>query len=159
MERRLGSLPPNFFECDVIAPGSLRDVAVLAQLNKLKESIPKMASEALEEGGNAVAQRSRELAPVDLGNLEAAHTVDTKHKGHKVIVTISVGGHVDGIDVDDYVAEMHEGSYELGPRSQAKDNATGQPVGSKFLERAVDENKDDIEATVREAVLKAVLGR
>jgi hypothetical protein len=128
----------------------------LARLNRLSAHVRREAAKALHAEGDAIKTRSQALAPVDEGNLEEAHAVDTVTKPSRVTTTISVGGIVDGVDVGDYVGFTHEGDYNLGPLSRAKAQASGQPVGPKYLERALDERKDMIADSVAEAVRKAL---
>jgi hypothetical protein len=96
-------------------------------------------------------------SPVDEGNLEAAHAVEEIKKGNeRTVIEVGVGGIVNGVDVDAYATEMHEGLYSLGPRSEAKQASNGHIVGRKFLERALDERepkmKEEIETAVSDAL-------
>lgn len=129
---------------------------VLASFQRVHDQVHRAAADALHDQGERLADRSKELAPVDKHNLEAAHHVETERHPDRVLTTISVGGVVNGVDVDEYVEFIHDGDYKLGPGSLAKATGTGQPVGPKFLDRALDERKDKIVAAVDDAVQKAV---
>lgn len=106
----------------------------------------------LRQGAKDIMEASKQMAPVDDGELEEAHEIAVvRLNKDDMEVEITVGGNVGGVDVDEYAWEQHEtltpaGDWQLGKRSQAK-NASNPPnrsVGGKFLERAVDEYEDEI---------------
>lgn len=130
--------------------------AVLARLRELSSDAHVAAAGALHAEGEAIKVRSQDFAPVDRSNLEVAHNVATQAAGGSVKTTISVGGTVDGVNVDNYAAWTHEGDYNLGPKSQAKADASGQPVGPKYLERAFREREQAIPKNVANAVAKVI---
>lgn len=48
----------------------------------------------------------------------------------------------------DYAVVMHEGTYNLGEKSLAKQQAQGVTVGPKYMERAFEENRAAFEAYI-----------
>ena len=129
-----------------------------ATLARIEREAPAVVSAALQAEGETLAAKSVALAPVDLGNLEAAHTVTTKTHGTGARTIIAVGGVVDGVDVDKYSLQMHEGSYKLGPKSAAKAASSGERVGPKFLLRAFVERQKKMQERLT-AVLRAHFNR
>ena len=106
----------------------------------------------LRQGAKDIMEASKQMAPIDDGELEEAHEIAVvRLNKDEMEVEITVGGNVGGVDVDEYAWEQHEsltpaGDWQLGPRSKAKNasNPANRPVGGKFLERAVDEYEDEI---------------
>jgi hypothetical protein len=107
------------------------------------------------QGAKDIMQASREMAPVDEGNLEEAHEITQIRLNEDYSeLEISVGGEHGGRNVDDYAMIVHEfvspfGSGtrgHIGLKSEIKDasNPPGRPVGGKFLERALDLLEDSI---------------
>jgi hypothetical protein len=119
-----------------------------------------------------VAQKAREFAPVDEGNLEQAIKVREAGGGRNELGQFerkSVEVYVDaqmpvperpGKTVGDYAYEMHEhltpaGPLQLGPKSEAKNAGSGQ-VGGKYMERAADAVAAEILNSLTDAAIKAV---
>lgn len=123
----------------------------LANLQRAAEAARRGARKAIVQEGEHVKEHSQGNAPVDLHNLENAHEVSSEADSNKIVVTVSVGGG----EVDDYALAMHEGVYNLGAGSQAKQAGSDRMVGRKFLERALDEAAPEIERAVADAVRKA----
>lgn len=92
--------------------------------------------------GAYVAVESKKRAPILTGDLEAAHrVVMTRNDASNVRVEIQVGDD----KTADYLQFIHESSYGLGPLSRKKQAANPKVrVGSKFLERAMNETEDEI---------------
>ena len=65
----------------------------------------------------------------------------------RIEATIMVGGMVGDVDVDLYAEWIHEGFYQLGPASVAKQSSTpGADVGPHFLERALQKHEHEFDA-------------
>jgi hypothetical protein len=110
---------------------------------------------------------SQQMAPVDFGRLEEAHHInDLRVNEDQMHLEIEVSGFIDGRDVADYAAEIHQtllpfgsgggpnGGPHLGPLSQEKNasNPSDRPVGGRFLERAVDLYEEEVYAKLQEAL-------
>ena len=109
------------------------------------DDLKRQARQEVIKRAREVMELSKAQAPMDLGNLEAAHRLDVRQSNsNQISINIAVGGFRGGVNVSDYAMEMHEGSYNLGPRSVAKAAANGKFVGRKYLERALEEKEGSI---------------
>jgi hypothetical protein len=128
----------------------------VAELERASTETRRDSKKVMRAGAKEILETSQQQAPVDDGELEKAHELTVvKLNRDDMEVEITVGGIVDGVDVDTYAWEMHEfqtpyGDIPLGPKSQEKNdsNPPGRFVGGKFLERAVDEHEEGIVAAV-----------
>lgn len=104
------------------------------------------AKKVLNVYAKQIMAASQQMAPIDTGDLEAAHDIRQVSLNQDYTgIDIEVGGYAGGRDVSEYAWIMHEllapfgaGFYNLGPKSVLKDstNPPDRPVGGKFLERA-----------------------
>lgn len=118
--------------------------SLLAKLSQTGERAVRGVSEEIKEGAKDIQDLARLQAPVDEGNLEDAIKVEVDRSGingriQAYVYVDSDQDTGDGRTVGEYSNYMHEGTYNLGPRSQIKQSAAGVVVGRKFLERAVDD--------------------
>lgn len=119
------------------------------------DSLKRDARAEVRQAAREIMEQSRKYAPVDKGNLEAAHNLRTRRSNSSSLeIDISVGGSVGGVNVSRYAMLMHEGEYNIGALSQAKADALGVFVGPKFLERAMEEGEPKV---IR--ALEKLLGR
>lgn len=133
-----------------LSPKTLGDIWTNADRNTRRE-----ANQEFREQIEIIKEISKEQVPVDDGQLEEAHRVVQRQSNqHKLGLTVEVGGHVDDVNTDLYVLRIHEGEYNLGPNSKAKQAGTDRVVGRKFLERAFEERIDDLISAISK-----VLGR
>lgn len=124
-----------------------------------------------------IAEKARENAPVDHGDLEKAIKVretgggrndlgQFARKGVEVYVDGTLPAHDSkgrerpGKTVADYMWEMHEhltpaGPLQLGPKSQEKDGGSGK-VGGKYLERAADDVEKEMLGSLTAACQAAI---
>lgn len=115
------------------------------------------AFKAMREETHKIKDISVEQAPVDTGELEAAHkVVINRNQTDKAHYTIRVGGVVNGVDVDAYAYAIHEGIgwWKLGPKSIQKQGTVSRMVGQSFLRRALAERQDDLIRAVYNAAHK-----
>jgi hypothetical protein len=128
------------------------------QLSHAADRVKDGARKQLHRAGNAVEREARLNAPVDEHNLEQSikKQIDYGFRG-RLQIQVVMGGFVNGVNVDEYAVEIHE-NYESrspGPGTIAKREANpGRYVGGKFLERALEENRDKIERGMFTAVMK-----
>lgn len=112
----------------------------------------------MRDEAEKIVEKARSNAPVDKHNLEQAIKMREIRGGRDPLsgkfararFEIYIDGTIednDGKPVSEYAMIMHEelapygaGFYNLGPASQAK-ASSGNDVGGKFLERAVDERR------------------
>lgn len=78
--------------------------------------------------------------PVDLGGLEKSFSTKIIEAATKDSVVGEVFIATNALAAD-YAIFMHEMEYELGLKSQEKQDASDVDVGRKYLERALDENE------------------
>lgn len=110
----------------------------------------------MRAGAKEVLEASRQMAPIDDGELEAAHELQVvRLNKDDITIEITVGGVVNDVNVDNYAWIQHErlepfGDLRLGPRSRQKDmsNPPNRRVGGKFLERAIEEIEPEIVAAL-----------
>lgn len=115
---------------------------------------------AMREETYRIKEISVKQAPVDTGELEAAHQVKI-HRNHtdKAHYNIVVSGVINGVNVDDYARVIHEGIgwYHLGDKSKIKQGQVAPlRVGEKFLERALADNETNIIRAVHAAMYQGM---
>ena len=119
---------------------------------ELEQSSAKTRRESKKEFrrmAETILQTSRDGAPIDEGDLEKAHHIQTiRLSKDNIALELSVGGMVGDTDVSVYAMLMHEGDYNLGLRSQQKEAAGSTEVGPFFMDRAADEHIDDLMAII-----------
>lgn len=136
---------------DTLSPAAAR----WARANGIfKGSILKVMMAA----GLTVAKGSADRAPYKDGPLEDSHKAEVIASGkERIRIEVSAGGSVNGVNVDDYVIEMHESNYNLGEASMRKQAANPAiRVGRKFMERSLEDNEDDIIKAIEDAILKEI---
>jgi hypothetical protein len=112
---------------------------VLSTLSAVDKRMTEAAQDEFNSGAMQIQAAARQFAPVDHGDLEAAIKVSDPVRSGSNAVSRTIYIDTNGLtrtDVADYAPVMHEGSYKLGPKSQAKAAALGVMVGPKFLTRA-----------------------
>lgn len=129
------------------------------RIDRAGENSRSKMSKLLREGAEDIAQRAREYAPIDHGNLEKAIEVeplggerDYRGRFTKISYVVQVNPEATGFKGEPllpYAYEMHEhqtpngGKYKLGERSLQKDGGRGV-VGGGYMERAVDDIENDL---------------
>jgi hypothetical protein len=118
----------------------------------------------MREGAERIKEKSQQYVPVDTHNLEKAHKIipGLTRAGYTSL-SVEVSGYGEGSqrdrDVSSYASIIHEmydiyvasGQWHPSEGTIAK-MGFGVHVGSKFLERAVDEIKPSIIADCRKAI-------
>ncbi|MEG0062979.1 MAG: HK97 gp10 family phage protein [Pseudomonas sp.] len=140
---------------------------VMARISRSEKRVMDGSLSALRAMAELVATEARLNAPVDTGELEnAISTIEDRtrnSKGQFGQVTIRVGVDTSKLKLEDhkgydYSIPMHEGTYNLGPKSQAKQDAQGNIVGPKYLERALRDNEKKVKDSVAKAVEQGAKG-
>jgi len=137
--------------------------AIVAKLTQIGEHAEKRGAEALRKGAHEIRNRARAYAPLEHGGLEHAIQVYSDRSGinrrrvYYVYIDpdmpeLDAGGKPTSRKVGRYMMMMHEGSYNLGKRSLAKEASSGVSVGPKFLERAADEVIDKLNQAVAQHI-------
>jgi hypothetical protein len=132
--------------------------ALIAALSQTGQKAERGVADVMRKGAKEIQDLARRQAPRDTGNLEKAIKVEEDRSGKNGRVQVYV--YVDGSEadengrpIDEYAMQMHEGQYNLGDKSRAKQAAdAGAIVGNKFLERAVDKIGPSLTRKVSDAV-------
>lgn len=130
---------------------------VLAMLRNVAEIVPANARKAMHRGADFIVKEAKLNAPVDKHNLEESIHKEATYTGRRgrLSIILAAGGTVNGVNVDNYVMEVHENydSRRPGPRTLDKMAANpGRKIGAKFLERAVRDAEDKLRKQIIEAV-------
>lgn len=139
----------------------------LVNLRRTEQRTHKRLLRLMRRGAEDIRDLSREYAPVDEGNLEEAIEV-----GESVENFMGRSRNVEFVGVNPdklgegftkykyrYDIAMHEGSYNLGPLSQAKAQASGKQVGPKYLTRAWKELEPDLIAKAERIAAETARGK
>ena len=136
--------------------------ALQSRLENAVQRSSRGAREALKRGAHKVLERAQGQSPELYGNLaDAIQLEKVRDDKRRVAFQVSVdGSHAAGSKdqktVGEYVEPRHEGTYNLGARSLAKQSANGLVVGRGFLSRALDDLREEIEKDVAANALKGV---
>jgi HK97 gp10 family phage protein len=129
-----------------------------ASLRKLSSKLKKMGVDVNAAARRGVIKATKNLmdesitrSPVDEGDLENSHQMEIEGRGTKTSGTVYIP---DDSPAGVYAEWIHEGTYNLGPGSLAKQAGQSEGVGPKFMERAFDEGKDDREQMVFDEIRK-----
>jgi hypothetical protein len=133
-----------------------------ARMLQVHGRIVRAVNDAIELEAKGVQEKARLMAPREFGALESAIKLVSSRQRRQW--TVYVDGDVRRDPrkrkpgtVADYLREMHDGSYPLGPESRRKDETSPYRVGPKFIERALARQIRDgamrrIEAAARRAL-------
>jgi hypothetical protein len=129
-----------------------------ALLKSNARKVPERARKVMHSASDKIVEEARLNAPVDDAELEDSIHKEVSYTGRgRLVIHVIAGGVVRGVNVDRYAAEIHENyeSYTPGPGTVAKRQANpGRYVGSKFLQRAVDDHKEKLLKVMVDAVVK-----
>ena len=140
---------------------------VMARISRSEKRVMDGSLSALRAMAELVRDEARLNAPIDTGDLEGAiETFEDRtrnSKGQFGQVTIRVGVDTSKLKLEDhagydYSIPMHEGIYNLGPKSEAKQERQGNIVGAKYLERALKDNEKKVRASVAKAIEEGARG-
>ncbi|MGZ8497413.1 MAG: HK97 gp10 family phage protein [Candidatus Binatia bacterium] len=139
---------------------------LLASLANTAERSSRGSREALEKGAEDIKDLARLYAPVDQKNLEKSIKTgkfkdSTNHGRNTYTVFVdedmSAGPNKKVGDYADEMHELHGIDYQPGDKTIAKQNANpGVYVGRKFLERALDDKRDEIGRKVEEKLKQGI---
>lgn len=133
-----------------------------ANLSRQEQKTSKASLRFMRRAGREIAKAAAERAPVDTGDLESAIvSADSKRTDARGRITVDVYVDQEKLNLEDhdgydYSIPMHEGSYNLGPKSIAKANSSPHEVGPKFLTRAIEDNRDRLLKEAAEVVKRSL---
>jgi hypothetical protein len=114
-------------------------------LRYASEKVKDASRKQMHRSADKIVREAQLNAPVDKHNIEESiHKEITYGLRGRLKIDIVAGGIVNGVNVDQYIALMHENyeSYKPGKATLEKRAANpGRYIGSGFLSRAVEENK------------------
>lgn len=138
----------------------LEEVSVA--LRHMAERVINGSKQQMERSGKKIVENAKNYCPEDKGNLvESIRMVKTYELNNRKQIIIIAGGVVNGVNVDQYAALIHEhyesilyGKDGKGPSDKTKEKMARFPgkVGSGFLTRAADE----VEPRLRETLIALV---
>ena len=101
----------------------------------------------LSEIGDVGVRESALRAPVDEGILTESieKTLGRDEDGPAVAIRIP-----NNSPAAPYALRMHEDEYQLGPKSEQKQNKSGVEVGRKYITRGIEAGKPQFEDIIRE---------
>lgn len=111
------------------------------KVRSVLQTHPLLARSAMDAVGGFLNGEVKDLTPQDDGFLTADvsnRTVDYKNSFAAVIFIPS------NAPSAQYAVEMHEGNYNLGKNSIAKQHRIGKPVGRRYISRAIEGNRQKI---------------
>ena len=127
----------------------------------MMKQISKKLHDGAKEGFDTVALDLKETssrgAPLDTGHLEANHmNIEYGSGSWKALIYFVAFN--EGFD---YGLEMHEGSYNLGPRSRTKQGGNSKfagsvPVGRKYAERTVEQGRENYQRYIADKIIEGL---
>lgn len=121
--------------------------AVDENIRRRAAAMPSLAKLAMNDVGAFISSEAKDRSPIDEGHLtgDIINKTETVPSGAAAVIFVPVNA-----ASASYAVRMHEGLYELGPGSLAKQGRTGKTVGRKFIVRAIDDNRDRIVRIIKE---------
>ncbi|SFH23034.1 hypothetical protein SAMN05660649_04368 [Desulfotomaculum arcticum] len=136
----------------------------LGRLTGLERELENALKQAVQDCIDDLARTASESAPHDKGILEQSYEKQVNASGTKAEGTVefAVRESYSGGNYN-YAMKMHEGTYNLGPGSQAKPGGTGMSgnhynVGPKFLERPLTGEQDAYKEHIETELQRLVAG-
>ena len=102
---------------------------------------PELCRRAMREAMQYVTGEAKDLAPFWRGFLTADITFEANADQRGAVGVVFVPANAPSAQ---YAVEMHEGNYNLGKNSIAKQHRIGKPVGRRYISRAIEGNRQRI---------------
>jgi len=122
-----------------------------AKLRRALMEQPQQAAAAMRDIRNLLVMEVKKRTPVREVHLDAIITGEVVPYAKSWAATVFVPVNSPAAP---YAVWLHEGQYQLGENSQAKQGKTGCAVGPKYITRGIEDNKERIVAIMREALKK-----
>jgi len=137
---------------------------VKARLRNIAEKVPDHAARTMRTIAAKIEKQSKLQCPHDDGELEDSihQEVMIDETNRRLVIDIVAGGVVRGVDVDQYAVIIHEnyeGQLKHGPGKNTLAKMAANPgvvIGSKFIQRAVDDAEPKLVKATIEAITTAV---
>jgi len=119
----------------------------------------KRIRDALRRAVKKLGIESRKRAPIKTGALEKAHAVRTRENPYGVRAEVIVmEERVNSRRPGAFLRFIHDGKYNLGKRSEAKQVGQQEIVQREFMDRALEDHQDEILAEIEDLFFKGVAG-
>lgn len=133
---------------------------VVVELQSIGERVVDNARKMMHASSKRIVDRAKLMAPVDDHNLEQSIHVEraTGERG-RLMLTITAGGVVNGVNVDDYATLIHENYESMTPGEgtlQKRAANSGIYVGGKFLTRAAEDEESKLATRMIAAIRRIV---
>ena len=129
-------------------------------LKNVSEKVSKNASRIMHNAADKIVSEAKLNTPVDKYNLEQSIKQNLKYEYRgRLAIDITVGGFLNGVDVDLYAASIHEGydDNKPGKGTIIKRNANpGRIIGRHFLSRAAEDQEGKMGKEMIEGILLGV---
>lgn len=122
-----------------------------AGIRKELSEQPRLAEIAMRDVRNLLVMEVKKRTPVQEGHLTASITGEVVRNNRSWAATVFVPVNS---PASTYAIWLHEGNYNLGKNSIAKQGKSGCAVGPKYITRAIEENKANIIGIMRDALKK-----
>ena len=136
---------------------------VKAKLRTSAQKVPDHAARSMRTSAKKIALLAKLQCPHETGALEdSIHLEEMINEGNRrLMIDVVAGGMSDGVDTDKYAVLIHE-NYESigkpGPGTLAKMAANpGVVIGSKFVERAVDNSEERLIKAMIQVVTEVIV--
>lgn len=132
--------------------------AAVLRLRNIEKRVHENARKTMHRAADRIVATAKKMAPVDEHNLEDAIVKQVGYEGdrRRLAIDVVVLPSVNGVRVEDYAAYMHNGEYNLGEKSQAKQAGQNEVVGPGFIDRAADREQERLRRVMVAAVEEEV---
>lgn len=128
---------------------------VVLALQYVDKEVNHETRKAFMEAAELVKKTTVEYAPIDEGNLEESVRIVRfgGNNQYRMRLTIAVGGMMNGRNVSEYAAYVHEYTWDMrGPLTKAK----GPKAGPRYLFRAMRDQEKEVQKILEAAMKKGI---
>jgi hypothetical protein len=133
---------------------------LMTRLRITADSVGGAARKVMHRAADRIVKNAKLNCPVDDGRLEQSIHKEVKYGyRNQLAIDIVADGVIDGKDVGEYAAIIHEHyeSFKPGPGTIAKRAANpGRHVGSKYLQRALEEEQERLTQQIEKAMQREI---
>lgn len=105
--------------------------------------------------GKNLRDEAKKRAPVKSGALERSIVYETRMDAGELRLDVYVRtSTLNAKDKEAFLEFIHDGDYDLGPGSKAKQAGQAEEVGPEFMDRALDDHIDGIQEIIEEEIIK-----
>lgn len=119
---------------------------VRANIKKALSKHPALVKKAMNDVAIFLEGEVKDHTPMDEGTLTADAVGEVQEHNGSFAAVIKIPTNAPS---SAYAPAMHEGDYNLGPKSLDKQAKLGKPVGKKFITNPIDNNHGEILARIQ----------